>query len=234
MWTFPKLDPSFLNFWRLFGQSPYWGILLEGNFIYQMNLQPGAALPHRRRGKTSSMSLFPRSIRATTERLSGTVQKQDPACGTWNVGAWPERLIAVSERGGQRRSCGYWSGGAQPRGRSRRFGSVHLAAARKRCAPQSTLCFLASQPCQLPGNRWSSLELAFLSLWITVITSPTPLLSPFLSSKKATSRTARHASLQASGTRKEIQQHNRENFSYALPGHLSLQIPGKNPISSLT
>lgn len=108
------------------------------------------------------------------------------------------------------------------------------AAARKRCAPQSTLCFLASQPCQLPGNRWSSLELAFLSLWITVITSPTPLLSPFLSSKKATSRTARHASLQASGTRKEIQQHNRENFSYALPGHLSLQIPGKNPISSLT
>lgn len=125
MWTFPKLDPSFLNFWRLFGQSPYWGILLEGNFIYQMNLQPGAALSHRRRGKTSSMSLFPRSIRATTERLSGTVQKQDPACGTWNVGAWPERLIAVSERGGQRRSCGYWSGGAQLRGRSQRFGSVH-------------------------------------------------------------------------------------------------------------
>lgn len=41
------------------------------------------------------------------------------------LGPDPGQLIAASERGGQRRSCGNWLCGVQPRGRSQRVVSVH-------------------------------------------------------------------------------------------------------------
>lgn len=151
------------------------------------------------------------------------------------LGPDPGQLIAASEWGGQRRSCGNWLCGVQPRGRSQRVVSVHQGQLWGKALLHKAPC--VSWHANLSSSQGTGVfffsffkEQFRIGFFFPSGSLLFPILLPFLSSKQATSRrTARHASLQASGTRRKIQQDSWNGL--CPPGHPSLQILVEKPHS---